>query len=302
VINKKRVLIIGGSSFIGINLIQYFLECNFEVIVYGRIKPVIENERMKFISAEMSDFDIHSATLKKLEIHTAIYLVNTFAVNLKAFDYDKLFDINKVLIAKIFDVVERFIFFSSGGRVYQSSDAPHNENDTLLASCDYGQSKVELEKFVSEVANLKNKFYLIVRPSNPYGPYQSLEGSQGLIAVLIGRISSNDVVDIWGTGFEIRDYIYIGDFVKIFYKLYMLSSPKYNVYNVGSGHGTSTLQILDIVKNHLGYNKINVKFSPEHKIIRSNVLCNARIHDEIGRFDYTSLNAGIAEFIRWLNK
>lgn len=300
---KNKVLILGGSGFIGINLIENFLNNNHEVFVYGRNKPVItcHSNNLHFIEAEMSDIEKHKGYLKNIKIDTAIYLINTFPVNSKALEYGSLLDKNKEFISELIDIAGRLIFFSSGGRVYKSSEQPHHENEKLVAICDYGKSKIELEHFVITESNFKGKPFLIVRPSNPYGPYQSLVGGQGLIATLVGRILLKESVDIWGTGYEVRDYIYIKDFVDIFYALYKIKSPRYNIYNIGSGIGVSTLSILDVVREQLSISDLNIRYLPSD-IIKSNILCNNRLLEELGAIKYTSLTSGISQFIRWLEK
>lgn len=299
---NKRILIVGGSSFIGINLIDSLINKGFEVIVYGRKKPSCLNHKFRFISAEITEFELHRKVLSELDIHTAIYLVNTFSVNSKALNFNDLLEVNKNFISNVLDVVKRFVFFSSGGRVYCSSDFPHSENEELSALCDYGRSKILLESFVSFESELKGKRYLIVRPSNPYGPYQVLNGTQGLIAVITGRISSGQSVEIWGDGYEVRDYIYIDDFVDLFTKLLVLPSPKHNIYNIGSGSPISTLEILEVVKRNLKVDHVSVQYISSLNTIKSNILNNSRLHDEVGPFNYTSLDLGVSKFIRWLGK
>ena len=297
---NKKVLLLGGGGFIGVNLIEKFLNHEYEIFVYGRTQPSVFGKTIHFIDAEMSDIEEHKDYLKDLRIDTAIYLINTFPVNLKSAGYNSLLIQNKSFITEIIDIVDRFIFFSSGGRVYKSSGQPHHEDEQLFASCDYGRSKIELEQFVAAESKVKRKSFLIIRPSNPYGPHQSLAGNQGLIAVLIGRILDGAVIDVWGTGHEVRDYIYIKDFVDIFYELYKIKYPKYNVYNIGSGVGVSTLTILDAVKKQLSINDVMIEYLPCDNIVKSNILCNNRICAEVGIMTRTSLNSGIAQFVDWL--
>ncbi|EPU9535368.1 NAD-dependent epimerase/dehydratase family protein, partial [Escherichia coli] len=146
---NKRILILGGSGFIGVNLIDHFLNCGHEVIVYGRKHPLGEfNNKITFLKAGFTDISAHKKYLKSLNIDTAIYLINNFPVNSNVPDFEMCLELNKLLINEVFDIVERFIFFSSGGRVYKSSHKPHHEDERLRAVCDYGKSKIYLEQFV----------------------------------------------------------------------------------------------------------------------------------------------------------
>jgi len=297
---KKKILILGGSGFIGVNLIEHFLQHNYDVIIYGRSIPLGFEEKITFVEADLTGINAKKEYLKSLEIDTALYLINTFSVNSKVRNYQSLLEENKYLINEIFDIVKRFIFFSSGGRVYKSSERPHHENEHLEAVCDYGKSKIDLEAYVKLCGAQKKKQFLIIRPSNPYGPHQTVTGNQGLIAVITGRIISGQVVDVWGSGNEVRDYIYIKDFVNMFYSLFCIENPRHNIYNIGSCTGESTLSILTAVRQHLPNYNIQVKYTPNDNIIKSNILCNKRILDEIGNYNYTDINSGIAQFLEWL--
>jgi len=296
----KRILILGGAGFIGINLIEHFLQHNYDVIVYGRSKPLGFENQITFVEADLQGIHDKKDYLKSLQIDTAIYLINSFTVNSKVANYQSLLDENKYLINEVFDFVKRFIFFSSGGRVYKSSERPHHEDEHLEAVCDYGKSKIDLENFVISCGVRKNKRFLIVRPSNPYGPHQKLTGNQGLIAVITGRIISGQVVDVWGSGNEVRDYIYIKDFVDIFYSLFCMDNPRHYIYNIGSCTGVSTLSILAVVRQHLPNYNIQTNYIRNDNIIKSNILCNKRILDEVGFYNYTDINSGIAQFLEWL--
>ena len=81
------------------------------------------------------------------------------------------------------------------------------ETDKLKPINYYGLSKLQLEELIKfECAN-KSLNYLILRPSNPFGRFQNIFGKQGLIPVVIGKVLNNEVIDIWGDGSIIRDYI-----------------------------------------------------------------------------------------------
>ncbi|EFN7002300.1 NAD(P)-dependent oxidoreductase, partial [Escherichia coli] len=86
---NKRILILGGSGFIGVNLIDHFLNCGHEVIVYGRKHPLGEfNNKITFLKAGFTDISAHKKYLKSLNIDTAIYLINNFPVNSNVPDFE----------------------------------------------------------------------------------------------------------------------------------------------------------------------------------------------------------------------
>ncbi|WP_447018559.1 NAD-dependent epimerase/dehydratase family protein [Shewanella algae] len=291
-----NVLICGGSSFIGLNLISSFLEKGFTVYVYGRVAPSIESEKLIFIKGELSEISVKLESLKSIRINSALYLVNTFPANGIVVDYTCLLEMNFKAISDLYKIVDRVVFFSSGGRVYKDSDSAHDESELLSPNCIYGKSKVALERFLQ--FNYKNR-YLIIRPSNPYGRHQDFFGNQGVVAVLLGKIKSHQKLQIWGTGLEVRDYIYIEDFVERFMTLFGLEENPYDVYNIGSGVGTTTMDIVRAIDSILGssYESQVEYLSPESKLIKFNVLSINRLESVIGKYKYTTIETGIQKFM-----
>lgn len=54
---KEKILILGGAGFIGVNLIEHFLQHNHDVIVYGRTKPLGFEGRITFVEANLTDIN-----------------------------------------------------------------------------------------------------------------------------------------------------------------------------------------------------------------------------------------------------
>lgn len=296
---SKQVLIIGGSSFIALNLIEKFIKESWQVIVYGRNKPQLDSPELTFISGELSEIDVKLGHLSGLSIDNAIYLINNIAVNADTVDYEARLTENRAAIDFLYTIVKRVVYFSSGGRIYKTSPDPHKETDELSPTCSYGKSKVELEKYVAQRSAATQRDYLIVRPSNPYGRHQNLYANQGLIAILLGKIKSGKNIEIWGTGAEVRDYIYIDDFVSAFYSLFIYANPPYHIFNIGSGYGASTIYIIETVLELAGNSAVEKRYIDIHRsLIPSNILCNQRLTEVIGPYQLTPLVDGISAFIK----
>lgn len=106
--------------------------------------------------------------------------------------------------------------------------------------------------------------YLILRPSNPYGRYQSLRGVQGLVSVVLGRILDQRPLEVWGDGSAVRDYIYIDDFCAAV--LALLDQPAWNAtFNVGGGCGTSINEIIRLALEITG-RPLQVDWKPSRSV------------------------------------
>ncbi|MBP4043192.1 NAD-dependent epimerase/dehydratase family protein [Aeromonas sp. SrichE-2G] len=295
---NKKVLIVGGSGFIAKNLIEKLVSESYDVSVYGRNSPSVCTANVRYIEGELGTIASNMRDIDGSYFSDVIYLSNNIPVNSSVNNYNELVGINKIAIDYLCKVTSRFVFFSSGGRVYADSLFSHRETDLLGARCLYGKSKIELEHYVSAAANINRCDFLIVRPSNPYGRYQLLNSNQGLISVTIGKVLSNSPVEIWGGGAEIRDYIFIDDFIDSFYRLLSFRALPYNIFNIGSGLGHSTLEVVTTILNLMGRHDVVVdKVNVNHALIPSNILCNDRLYEVIGRKSYTSLSDGIRKLL-----
>ncbi|EJN6961859.1 NAD-dependent epimerase/dehydratase family protein [Photobacterium damselae] len=296
---NSNILIVGGSGFIAHHIIFKLIKHGHNVIVYGRRKPNIKHSNLMFIEGELNEIADKLAYMK-CEFHNSIYLVNNITVNDDRFDNDFQNELsnNKKALSDIFKISKRVVFFSSGGRIYKDSDQKHTEDEELSASCFYGKSKIELEQFVINKSIEYDKDYLIIRPSNPYGKYQNINSNQGLIAISVSNILNKRPVEIWGDGDEIRDYIYIDDFVTLFYKLLIKGKLKYNIYNISSGVGYSTREIINTIHCNISFDFNIIYRSVSFKLIKKNILSNERVIKEVGELSFVGISDGISRYLK----
>ena len=100
---------------------------------------------------------------------------------------------------------------SSGGTVYGIPRVvPVEETHSTEPISSYGISKLAIEKYLHLFFDLHKLDYSILRVSNPYGERQRTRALQGAIAIFLGKIMRREIVDIWGDGSTVRDYVYIG--------------------------------------------------------------------------------------------
>jgi UDP-glucose 4-epimerase len=140
----------------------------------------------------------------------------------------------------------RYVFFSSGGTVYGQAGAGAelmSERHACRPVNLYGYSKWLFEEYLGLCARMHALQYLIIRPSNPYGPYQNPQKMQGFIAVAMYKLCKGEVIEVWGDGSVVRDYIFVTDMANAFAVL--LAREVWNeVFNIGGGTGYSLLDVL----------------------------------------------------------
>jgi UDP-glucose 4-epimerase len=141
--------------------------------------------------------------------------------------------------------------------------------------------------------------HLEIRPSNPYGPGQSFQAAQGVVAVAMARIARGEPVTIRGDGSSTKDYIFVDDFTEACVKL--ISKPKATgPFNIGSGQGVRLLDLISEIETVVG-RKAELVFAPAQTgDVSANVLDISKIHQTTGWKPATTLISGIARTWDWM--
>ena len=174
----------------------------------------------------------------------------------------------------------RFIFVSSAGTVYGESDgAPSSESDLLNPKSAYGRRNALLEQLFLMSVRLLGAHPLVVRVSNPFGPYQFRFRRKGLIQSLISSSFSQEPIVLRGAGLQVRDYIYIDDLVSSLYGLMVMENWPFKVLNVGSGYGFSANDIVEILHSNgidsvVSHSVESSEFDVNCSMIDNSALCS----------------------------
>ena len=118
-------------------------------------------------------------------------------------------------------------FYSSSACVYKAqalNEPPLSEEEAYPAMPDneYGWEKLYSERLVSTFGRHSNMKISIARFQNCYGPYGTWEGGREKAPAALSRKiaeSDNGVIDVWGDGTAVRNFIYIDDMVDAIYLL-----------------------------------------------------------------------------------
>lgn len=302
---KKNILLIGGAGFIGTNLLKSFIKNN-EYNIFVLETPFANVSKLEHLQKDitifkgvLADYDLIQSILLDHNINIVFHLVSTLIPGSSYDDYKREFE-NIIfptvrLMGLCAEKSIKFIYFSSGGTIYgNNSHEKFVETDLREPISYYGLSKQIIEDSILFEHRRANLRYLIIRPSNPFGPGQSLNGVQGLIAVAIGKIMANEPLIIWGDGSSVRDYIYIDDLVEIMHEL-VHKDIENEVINVGSGIGYSINDVLLYLKNIAG-EKLVVKYETSRSVDVSNVILDISKLQLFIDMNCTSLEEGIKIF------
>lgn len=257
----SRILVLGGSGFIGSNLVASLLKAGHQITNFDRPgtspQSFDSRENYRFVPGTLSDSSHLRRVFEQQPFDKVIFLVSTLIPSSGYSDFLLERDINLTALYEVIRHMEttgcpELLFFSSGGTVYGSNGLALNaENAACYPVTYYGYTKLASEEYIRFISRGNKIRHTIVRPSNPYGSGQNQYGRQGLIAVAMGKLLQAKPIEVWGNGEVVRDYLHVSDLVEAVCLLVAMPATN-QVYNIGSGEGSSVNTILRSIADATG--------------------------------------------------
>jgi UDP-glucose 4-epimerase len=189
-------------------------------------------------------------------------------------------------------------YLSSGGTVYGEPErTPVPEDAPTEPMGAYGQLHLRCETEVLAASREQGLPARILRCATVYGEHQRPDRGQGAVVTFLHRIEHGEPIDLYGGGASVRDYVYVGDVARAAIALVEAGGPA--TINVGSGAGTSLLQLLRAVEREVGREAVVHQHEPRGFEVRQIVLDTTLLHRTV-ELEITDLAAGIARTHRWL--
>jgi nucleoside-diphosphate-sugar epimerase len=193
--------------------------------------------------------------------------------------------------------------------MYNSSEIPVKEEDyqeDAIPPQYYGagHTKVYLEKMCHFFSTFKKTKYSVLRQSNIYGPNDKFDLKKGhVFAASIIKVSeSNDVVNVWGTGEEERDLLYIDDLLTCIEKVIEKQNDYYCLINVGTGKSISISKLVEKIISLSG-KKLTIQYDETKPTIKTKLAVDITKAAQL--FDWKpniSIEEGINKTFTWYDK
>ena len=281
--------VIGGGGFIGRPVVRKLLATGRSVLVIDRgPAPQDMPAGMTHMQGDYGDPAFLEAALTG--VHEIIHLAYASVPKTSFEDpaADLLHNIPPALT--LLETASRLqlkkiVLVSSGGTVYgQALSLPIEEDHPTDPISPYGITKLAIEKYAGMFHALKGLPAVMVRPGNAYGEEQVPYTGQGLVATVIASMLEGKEINLFGQTGGVRDYIHVEDIASGIIAALTDGQPG-EAYNIGSGIGTSSRQIVDILAAHARAAGLDPQIIslPERRFdVGSNVLSFAKLRAHTG--------------------
>ncbi|NIJ44315.1 nucleoside-diphosphate-sugar epimerase [Wenyingzhuangia heitensis] len=167
---KRKILITGGSGFIGTNLVQYFLDKEFEVLNIDVKEPKKTEHFKHWVNIDITNFELLQKEIISFDPKYFVHLAartDLDGTTLDDYSANNIGVENIMKIVKQLDKLEKIIITSSM-LVCKANYHPKDQHDFAPTTV-YGESKVQTEKIVW--SNTPVCDWAIIRPTSIWGPW-----------------------------------------------------------------------------------------------------------------------------------
>jgi UDP-glucose 4-epimerase len=247
---ELRILVTGGSGFIGIPTCQLLVAQGHEVLVYDVRSDAKSIKGLKYLEGDVTDFESVKKATKNID-----GLLHLAAMSRSGPSDSQRDQCIKVNVTGTYNVLEAAHLNTLKKVVYAGSSTFYGNHSGVQKISDqrdilnfYGLTKFVGEEITNQYFRTFNLPTTILRYFNVYGPGQPSEGGYGLVMGVFQKAKNESrAVEIHGKGDQRRDFIHVFDVAKA--NLAALTSDIHGkTYNIGSGTNVSILELAKLLE------------------------------------------------------
>jgi UDP-glucose 4-epimerase len=194
----------------------------------------------------------------------------------------------------------RRVVFAASSSAYGVGGEVQKETDPLRPLSPYAAAKLAGEMYMQAFTNSFGLETVRLRFFNVFGPRQRDDSPySGVIAIFAGRMAAGKAPLVFGDGGQTRDFVYVEDVVQALVKAGEVPAASGQVYNIGTGHGTSVLDLVQVLNRLLGTDLLPRHATPRAGDVRQSRADITRARHELGYEPRVSLLEGMERTLAW---
>ena len=308
---KMNVLVTGATGFVGVNLLQRLLNlgANITATIY-KTASIIKDDRIKYLQCDLQKPEDCKKVVQGIDF---VFMCAAKTSGAAGMENEPLVHLtpnvlmNLLMLEASFNArVKKFLFISSS-TVYPLTDYPVQEGDInheffekyFVDAWVNRFSEVACEIFSTKVENPMN--IVVVRPANLYGEHDNfeLETSHVIPALIRKVVERHDPIEIWGDGTDIKEFLYIQDFIDGIL-LAMVKLSWFDPINIAVGKPTTIKDLLNTIIQEDNYSNAKLAFNTSKPtMIPKRMMDISKAKAQLEFEAKTSLEEGIRKTITW---
>jgi len=312
---NKKILVVGGAGFVGVNLINRLLDLGADVrATLHEKEAVINDDRIEYIKVDLTKVEDCAKAVEGVQ-YVFMFAANTSGALVMEKTPLAHVTPNVIMNTLMLEAahragVEKYLWPSSN-TVYPSSDDPVKEDEMMSGPPFEKYFSVAWMKRFGEIlcemyaTKIKNPMTtVVVRPANIYGIYDDFawETSHVVPALIRKVIERQDPVEVWGDGNDIKDLIYVEDFVEGIL-LAMEKVETFDPINIGTGVPVTVKDVLAAAIDAEGYTDAKIAYdASKPSMIPKRLIDVSKAERDLGFKATTSLKEGIKKTVEWYKK
>jgi len=311
---KSKILITGGSGLVGQNLTERLIKEGYTNL---RVNLHKRGVRTKYDGVEYTQHDLQTYQGCREATEGVNVVFHAAASTSNAVDtvVDPLAHVtpnvamnNFLIDASWRNKVQHYIFLSSNTVYPPKGDEPVVETDFLFNEPYPVYFPVGWMKRYAEVqCELYGKYLpvkmkcTVIRPANLFGPHDKYDFNKCHVTpATIRKVADKmNPIPVWGDGSELRDLLYIEDFVEALQVVMEKETEMYQVYNVGSNEVYSVNDVLDKMKHIVDYSAPTEYIQGKPSMIPTRRIDSNKIKENLGWEYKTKLEDGLKLAYVW---
>ena len=311
----NNVLITGAAGFIGANFAEYFANKypNYNIVVLDKLTYAgnLDNlkkimDKITFIKGDICDYDLILDILKKYNINGIIHFAAETHVDNSIKDPFIFTHTNVIGTHTLLEAAKnvwgegsnnKFVHISTD-EVYGSlqNEGYFSETSPIKPSSPYSASKASSDLIAFAYNRTYKMNVNVTNCSNNYGPYQH---NEKLIPHMIKLAMQDKKLPVYGTGSNIRDWLYVEDHCEAIDLVYHkgISGER---YNIGGHNEKRNIDIVKLILKRLGKPEDLIDFVEDRKGHDYRYAIDAsKIQNDLGWIPNTKFEDGIIKTIDW---